>query len=83
MNEMSAVLAWMCGEAVGVNDAVAVNHGGFPFVRETAPCGLLYGSKAGGQASWATGNFGYARGMPEGQGKILIAPGAQVAHIFS
>jgi hypothetical protein len=34
---------------------------------------------AGGQASGATGNFDYARGMPEGQGKIPIAPGAPPA----
>jgi hypothetical protein len=28
---------------------------------------------AHGVSDGATGNFGYARGMPEGQGKILIA----------
>src|ERR1022692_3753722 len=44
----------------------------FLFVLETAPCGLLYGRGAGGQASGATGNFGYARGMPEGRGKFSL-----------
>jgi hypothetical protein len=75
-------LGWkfgQCGEAVGVDDGVAGNHDWLLFVLETAPCGLLYGSPAGGQSSGATGNFGYARGMHEGQGKILIAPGAPPA----
>jgi len=46
-----------------------------PSVVEAASCGLADGQeKADGTARGATGNFGYARGMPEGQGKIFIAP---------
>jgi hypothetical protein len=36
-------------------------------------------TKAGGMSDGATENFVYARGMSEGQGKIVIAPEAPPA----